>query len=231
MPAGSTASEQAGGPENHWQRRKDARPAELLAAALTLFVERGYAATRLQDIAERAGVTKGTVYRYFKNKDALFNAVAREHVKSLAAEIELVAGADCNSSEQLRKVIKAWWQQVRGRRTYGLVTLLMAEGGKFPQLARYCHEQTVERYRTTTSDILKRAVAKGEFRPVDIASISQLLITPVLALLVRQYTHGSACQLPFVKATFPDDFLDFMLRGLLADRDSPGAGILGMKKP
>jgi len=221
MSASPTTSEQPGLPGNKWQRRKDARPCELLAAALALFVERGYAATRLQDIAARAGVTKGTIYRYFRNKDELFNAVVREHVQFLAAEIDAVSvsvcSAGCDSSDRLRKVIKAWWRQVSGERTYGLLALMIAEGGNFPQLARYCHEQAVERYRTTTSEILKLAVAKGEFRPVDTASTSQLLITPVLALLVGKYAHGSACHAPFVEAAFPDNFLDFMLRGLVAE--------------
>ena len=61
-----------------WERRKEARPAELLAAALELFVEKGYAGTRLDDVAQRAGVSKGTLYLYFENKEDLFKAVVRE---------------------------------------------------------------------------------------------------------------------------------------------------------
>src|SRR5471032_114963 len=97
MSASPITLEQLGLSENKWQRRKDARPSELLAAALALFVERGYAATRLQDIDARAGVTKGTIYRYFRNKYELFNAVVHEHVQFLAAEIDSVSVSVCSA--------------------------------------------------------------------------------------------------------------------------------------
>src|ERR1700739_4507230 len=74
--------------KGRWERRKDARPQELLAAALDLFVERGYAATRLDDIATRAGVSKGTLYLYFTNKEDLFKAVVREHLLPVLGEFE-----------------------------------------------------------------------------------------------------------------------------------------------
>ena len=92
-----------------WERRKDARPQELLAAALDLFVERGYAATRLDEVAARAGVSKGTLYLYFENKEELFKAVVRENmVPPLADAEELINTIEGRSSDLLRLCIDGW---------------------------------------------------------------------------------------------------------------------------
>ncbi len=204
-------------PASRWQRRKDARAGELLAAALALSGEPGGASMRLEDVAARAGVTKGTIYRYFKNRRQLLVAVVREQIKLLAPDTDLAATAGGNSTDQLRMVTYAWWQQMRQANASGLFALLMAEGSNFPHLARYCHQQTIARYRTTISSILERAVASAEFHPVDIASTTQLLITPMLALLMHQCTHGAACGCLYADPAFPDVFLDAMLRGLAAE--------------
>lgn len=89
-----------------WERRKDARPQELLAAALDLFVERGYAGTRLDDVASLAGVSKGTLYLYFENKEELFKAVVRENIVAALADAEdLIAGFEGHSSDLLRTLV------------------------------------------------------------------------------------------------------------------------------
>jgi AcrR family transcriptional regulator len=94
-----------------WERRKDARPQELLAAALDLFVERGYAATRLDDVAARAGVSKGTLYLYFENKEELFKEVVRANLVSALAEAEDYASNYAGKSRDLlRGFILRWWK-------------------------------------------------------------------------------------------------------------------------
>jgi hypothetical protein len=97
-----------------WERRKDARPQELLAAAIDLFVERGYAATRLEDVARRAGVSKGTLYLYYENKEELFKAVVRSSIVPVIGEAEdpPVAEFDGHSAELLRHLIHSWWQRL-----------------------------------------------------------------------------------------------------------------------
>src|SRR5690349_21431284 len=84
-----------------WHRRKEARPAEIVAAALDVFVERGFAAARLEEVARRAGVTKGTVYLYFRNKEALLKAVVRENIVPVIARGEAVAQAFTGSAREL----------------------------------------------------------------------------------------------------------------------------------
>jgi AcrR family transcriptional regulator len=92
------------------KRRKEARPSELLAAALDLFVERGFAATRLEDVARRAGVSKGTLYLYYENKEALFKAVIQEGIVPVIAENEAIAAQHTGSSFDLMEILLAnWW--------------------------------------------------------------------------------------------------------------------------
>src|ERR1700674_4704610 len=96
-----------------WERRKDARPAELLAAAVELFVERGYAATRLDDVARQAGVSKGTVYLYFASKEELFKAVVREGLVPLLERGEkMVAEHHGSAAELIRNLVHGWWESI-----------------------------------------------------------------------------------------------------------------------
>jgi AcrR family transcriptional regulator len=100
-------------PAPRWTRRKEARPAELLAAALELFVERGYAATRLEDVARRAGVSKGTVYLYFPGKEDLFKAVVREGLVPLLERGEkVVAEHEGSAVDLIRELVRGWWEGI-----------------------------------------------------------------------------------------------------------------------
>src|ERR1700712_4520950 len=111
-----------------WERRKDARPQELLAAALGQFVERGFAATRLEDVARCAGVSKGTLYLYFANKEELFKAVVREHIVHAIGEAEQeVAGSSGSSADLLRGILMNWWEQLGATELAGITKLMMAE--------------------------------------------------------------------------------------------------------
>ena len=106
--------------EPRWTRRKEARPEEITSAALELFVERGFAATRLEDVAARAGVSKGTLYLYFANKEELFKAVVREGLVSPIAEMKgLLEQFQGSSFELLRMLILGWWQKVGATRISG----------------------------------------------------------------------------------------------------------------
>ena len=101
-----------------WERRKDARPQELLAAALDLFVERGFAATRLDDVAAQAGVSKGTLYLYFANKEELFKAVVRENMlPALGEGEEAIEKCDGNSADLFRDIMLGWWERIGATNT------------------------------------------------------------------------------------------------------------------
>ncbi len=115
-----------------WARRKEARPQELLAAALDLFVERGFAATRLDDVAARAGVSKGTLYLYFANKEELFKAVVRENMLPVLDEAaDLIQQHEGDSATLFQDIMLGWWERVGNTKVSGITKLIMAESGKF----------------------------------------------------------------------------------------------------
>ncbi len=126
-------------------RRKEARPGELLEAALALFVEKGYAATRVEEVAARAGVSKGTLFLYFPSKEELFKAVVREnagrHLQDAFREVEAYTGS---SAELLHEFIRRWWTQYGGTPAAGLTKLIMSEAANFPDLAQYYQDEVVQ---------------------------------------------------------------------------------------
>jgi AcrR family transcriptional regulator len=199
-----------------WERRKDARPQELLAAALDLFVERGFASTRLEDVAKRAGVSKGTLYLYFTNKEELFKAVVRDSiVPFIGAAENSIAGFDGHSADLLRSVLSDWWQRLGATKASGLSKLMMAEAGNFPDIACFYQEEVIARGTRMISSLLERAVARGEFRPVDIHIMTQVLIAPMLMLTTWKHSVGPCDQSQLDPLAFLDTFLDMALHGLI----------------
>src|SRR5215472_4927653 len=128
-----------------WQRRKAERPAEIAAAALTCFAERGYAATRLDDVARRAGVTKGTLYLYFPNKEEIFKAVVRQVVvPNLTRSEEIVRQSKEPAPAVLGQLI-ANWSQVMATPASAIPKIVLAEAGNFPDIARFYLDEVVHR--------------------------------------------------------------------------------------
>src|SRR4029078_11047323 len=120
--------------EPRWTRRKHARPEEITAAALESFVERGFANTRLEDVAARAGVSKGTLYLYFANKEELFKAVVREALVARLVEVRSQIGEFQGSSfELLRLVFKTWWERIGSTRISGVPEAVIRGGQKFTE--------------------------------------------------------------------------------------------------
>ena len=199
-----------------WERRKDARPQELLAAALDLFVERGFASTRLEDVARRAGVSKGTLYLYFTNKEELFKAVVRDSiVPVIGAAEDIIAGFEGHSADLLRSVMGDWWQRLGATKASGISKLVMAEAGNFPDIACFYQEEVIARGTNMISSMLVRAVERGEFRPVDVTVMTQVLIAPMLMLMTWKHSIGPCDQNHLDPQAFLAAFLDVALHGLL----------------
>src|SRR5438094_9829108 len=133
-------------PEPRWKRRKDARPGEIVAAALEVFGERGFAATKLADVARRAGVTKGTVYLYFDSKEALFKAVVRETIVPVIAQGEALAQSFAGSArELLEQLVREYWRLIGETKLAGIPKLMMAEAATFPELTRFYYDEVLTR--------------------------------------------------------------------------------------
>lgn len=200
-----------------WERRKDARPQELLAAALDLFVERGFAATRLEDVAKLAGVSKGTLYLYFANKDELFKAVVRENIlPTLGAAEETIAKFTGSSADLFRTLILNWWQSIGRTKTSGITKLMMAEATNFPELAHFYHEEVVSRSDAMLTRVLQRGIDSGEFRARNDIHTIRAMVAPVLMLMIWQHSF-EACQNPPINPDiYLERFIDLCLHGMLA---------------
>ncbi len=199
-----------------WERRKEARPHELLAAALDLFVERGFASTRLEDVARCAGVSKGTLYLYFENKEELFKAVVRNSIVPVLGEAEhSVAEFEGHSADLLRSVMKSWWARIGDTKASGIVKLVMAEAGNFPELAQFYQDEVVTRGTQLIRSLLERGIARAEFRAVDVVQATQVMVAPMLTLITWKHSVAPCDRGELNPAAFLDTFLDMALYGLL----------------
>jgi AcrR family transcriptional regulator len=176
------------------KRRKEARPSELLAAALGLFVEKGFAATRLEDVAMRAGVSKGTLYLYYENKEALFKAVIQEGIIPVIAENEAIAAKHSGCSFELLDILlENWWTKIGQTAFAGIPKLMVAEARNFPELAGFYYENVISRGRALVGSALRRGMASGEFRTMDVETTVDVVIAPILMLLIWRFSM-SCCQ-------------------------------------
>lgn len=197
------------------KRRKEARPGELLAAALALFVERGYAATRLDDVAARAGVSKGTLYLYYASKEALFKAVIQEGIVPVLAENEAIAASHNGSSfALLEKLLDHWWARIGCTAFAGIPKLIVAESQNFPEIAAYYYTNVIARARALVGAALRRGVSSGEFHACDIEVTIDVIIAPVLMLLIWEYSLGSCEQTPSRPRDYLAMHLTLLQRGL-----------------
>jgi AcrR family transcriptional regulator len=200
-----------------WQRRKDARPAEIIESALNLFVDRGYAATRLGDVAKSAGVTKGTVYLYFANKEELFKAVVRETVlPELEVAESLIHDHQGKWADLLHTLIERWAQRMTRGKSSCVSKLMIAEAANFPELAEFYVAEVVTRSRRLFADVIERGIAAGEFRKVDVNLASRAITAPML--MVNIWYHSfSFCDPDSVPVDRYADFhCELLMQGLEA---------------
>jgi AcrR family transcriptional regulator len=204
-------------PPPRWERRKDARPAELLAAALELFVERGYAATRLDDVARRAGVSKGTVYLYYPGKEELFKAVVREGLLPLLERGEKMVEEHRGSTTQLiRNLVQGWWEGVGLTPYAGIPKLMISECRNFPELGRFYVDEVMTRGHGLVRRAVQRGIDSGELRPLDPEYVARLIFAPLVLLLVWRYSFDFCGAGTLDPDKYLAQHLDILLRGLAA---------------
>ncbi|NIV17915.1 MAG: TetR family transcriptional regulator [Woeseiaceae bacterium] len=167
--------------EPKFQRRKEDRPQEITEAAFDAFAEKGYAATRVNDVARRAGVSKGLLYLYFKTKEELFKAVVRSVViPRLDALITAVERSDKTSEEFLRGPFLDFAKTVPGSPMAVVIRLLIAEGRKHPDLLDFYYDNVISRGHDAIAAFLERGVQSGEFRRSAVTESPYLFIMPVI---------------------------------------------------
>ena len=198
-----------------WERRKEARPAELVAAALELFVERGYAGTRLEDVAAQAGVSKGTLYLYFENKEDLFKAVVRENiVVRISESADEVMRFDGSSGDLLRYLVTSWWREYGDSTAGGLGKLVMAESGNFPEIARFFVDEVIEPWHNVLAAAVRRGIERGEFRRVEPQMFVRVVTAPLVMLSLWKRSFGPCSRTPIDSDAYIATHVDMMLAAL-----------------
>lgn len=206
------------------RRRKEARPQELTAAALALFVEKGFAATRLDEVAARAGVSKGTLYLYFDSKEALFKAVISEGiVPAIDAGEAMLAECQDDPVALLRRFLLSWWERIGSNELGGIPKLMMSEAGNFPEVARYYNEAVIQRGLGLLRTAVERGIAAGVFRPVDVDLVGTLLIAPLVHLAMWRHSFAACCATGIDPAAYVEAHIDIVLHGLGVTPGCPGA--------
>lgn len=183
-------------PQSKRERRKETRAGELLDAALDLFVEKGFAGTRSEEVAQRAGVSKGTLFLYFPSKEELFKAVVRENISGRFdqwnQELDAFQGT---SADLLRHFMMMWWQRIGATRTSGITKLLISEARNFPELAAFYQQEVIVPGQTLIRRILDRGVAGGEFCVPDPEYAVFGITAPMIFLIMMKHSLG-ACLPP-----------------------------------
>lgn len=181
-------------PEPRFRRRKEDRPQEITAAALAAFAEKGYAATRVDDVAKRAGVSKGLLYLYFKTKEELFKAVIHSvvvpRIEALATNVD---NSEMSAEEFLRGPFLYFVKTLPGSPISTLVRLMIAEGPKHPDLLKYYWENVVSRGLAAITVLLERGVQNGEFRRSVVNDLPHLFVMPVMFSVIFKLLFEEHC--------------------------------------
>jgi len=196
------------------RRRKEERPQEILAAAFEEFAAKGFAEARVEDVARRGGIAKGTLYLYFKDKEGLFRAVVRSVIQPVFEKLAPFVDAFSGSAEDLLRELlsRHYAQVVSNEKARAILRLLIAESGKFPRLSDIFYREIIDPGITALRKVLQRGEASGEFRKTRLNDFPQILVAPgVLAtiwILVLSDRHRLDLD------AYKSAHLEFVWRGL-----------------
>ena len=194
-------------------RRKEARPAELIEAGLQEFSARGFAGARLEDVARRAGVVKGTIYRYFADKETLFEAAVRSKLEPLLDPMsDLVEGFEGSTRELLLLVLRRIYAKLVDSDVRVLLRIILAEGSQFPELAELYYNASIGRGRPVLNKIVARGVARGEIRADHATLLPLIIVAP--ALMASMWKMNFERFDPLRTEDFLEAHIELLTRGL-----------------
>lgn len=199
-------------------RRKEARPGELLEAALGQFIAKGYAGTRVQEVAAKAGVSKGTLFRYYPSKQALFEAVVHHYMGRVIAmgDAELDTRTEA-ASILLREALHKWWDLISHQQMGGLPKLVVNESENFPMLAEFYFREVVQPGFRLIAKILRRGISAGEFRDMDVPMTVQSLWSGMSYMMLWEHVFAVHSPQPKVDAqVFIEHHVSTLCHGLMA---------------
>ena len=199
-----------------WRRQPEARPGQILDAALEVFAECGVAAARLEDIGKRAGVSKATIYLYFPNKEELFREVIRGTIVSAIESGErAVQEFEGSATESYVAHMRRYWGFIRSPKFAPIFRLVHAELSQYPDLARYYADEVVGRGHRLIASIVKRGIDQGEFREVDPLVAARMLSAPfVMHGIWCRHSEAFTWMSKKSEADVLDDLIDFNLASI-----------------
>jgi AcrR family transcriptional regulator len=220
------AAEEASGSETQeparWRRRKHARPQEILEAALAVFAEKGFAAARMDEIATRARVSKGTIYLYFPSKEAVFKALVREMIgPQLSRLADLARGHEGPIAPLLAAMLRNLGRFIATSDKVVLPKMVIAEAGNFPDLARIYREEVVERGLALFGNLLQAGMTRGEFRDIPVEHAVRLCIAPLLVAAIWRTTFARLDAVPYDYEGLIEAHVTTLLRGLAREGQVP----------
>ena len=163
----------------------------ILAAGLDLFAEKGFAATRLEVVAARAGIAKGTIYLHFKDKQDLFQSILLSEAAPLIGRIEVLAQVDAPIDKVLGLIFEVFRTEVIGTRRVEIMRLILTEGARFPQITAFHHREVISRVLSVLRALLARAAARGEIASDAAARFPHLVVAPLLMSVIWQGLFAS----------------------------------------
>lgn len=205
----------AGDSKPKWRRRADARPDEVLDAALDLFIASGFSATRVEDIARRAGISKGAVYLYFDSKEAILTALVRRSIVPVAEDaVSLSALEHADPEGTIRLMVKTVADRMADGRMSAIPRIILAEAGNFPELARMYRHEVIERGFGALEALIERGIQQGQFRQVVPSHALRGIIGPLIAHLLLWRVFGFDDETDTNMETFVESHLDLLFHGL-----------------
>jgi AcrR family transcriptional regulator len=204
-----------------WRRRAADRPREILDAALTVFVERGFAATRLDDVAVAAGISKGLLYRYFDNKAELFKEVVRQTLVATIRDVGDRARASDSSLAALDVFLEQLASVARDPRRSAIPKLIISESGSFPELAVFYLAEVIGPGVQQLTGLIRRGVDGGDFRKVDPELAAKSIIAPFLLAVIWRHTFARHDSKRFDPDALIRQHRDILLHGLAAPASEP----------
>jgi AcrR family transcriptional regulator len=199
------------------KRRKEERPDEILAAALTVFTRDGFSGARLDDIADLAGCTKGTIYVYFASKEELFKAVVRKMITPEYRQVDTILGDEnIDTRTRIARFVKGAYRQIVNSPTHlSMLRLLVADGPKFPDLVDFYHSEIPRIGFEIMKKTLDDGISRGEIRPVDTNVAPLVIFGPIVAENMRRLLNA---QRNVEMESLIDTHLDILFNGLFANR-------------
>lgn len=199
--------------DSSYSRRKDERPAEIMNAALKEFSINGFAGTRLDDVARRAGICKGTIYLYFKSKEDLFEEVVRDRILPYLDQIEAIGeNVEGSASDILRQQLKIIYKELVSTDTRFIPKLMIGEGNRFPDLAEFYFREVISRMHKQLRNVIERGVASGEFRPQALHWKLQAILSPALSAAMWRTVFEQFD--PLEIDAFLETHIDLLMHGL-----------------